>query len=224
MSVILPYQYKYLADKLGEMYAKIRDAYYKEGDPTAVYNIAQATLKQPSDPPTYSTGGIEAESDGTNWGCAPPEGAEDDNPDNAGYSQWIGNSAKYTAPPGSISRDLGTFWFQFVNTSFNSENAKALATTQVASALRNLNSHVVNRMSADAGGTDFTVSNIQDYYNNYAYVDDATAASVGMSASQLSLFDLGDESDLDASPTYFTADFKELCERINVDTSGPYFP
>jgi len=238
MSVILPYQYKYISDKLGEMYAKIRDSIYKEGDATAAYNVAQQTLSQVSDAPEYSIGGIDAEPDYTTWGCAPADTTtESESSSDSEYSDWIENTTKYSAPPASIGNDLKTFWYTFANTNFNNENAKVLATAQVGNALRRLNKHVVNRMSsnvaanrttADVGGplsegdsAIFTVSNITDYYNNYAFVSDADAAIVNMNASQLSLFDLGNQGGespdgLDSSPTYFSADFVELSSRIGV--------
>jgi hypothetical protein len=226
MSVILPYQYKYLADKLGEIYGKIRDAVYNESDPTSAYNVARATVTQLSNPPTYSLGGIEAESDATTWGCAPAGTGESEDPTNSDYSEWTENTAKYTAPPLSITKDLKTFWFQFANTTFNNEQAKVLATSKVSQALRNLNSHVVSRMSADTSANRFSetfaVSSILDYYNNYAFVSDANAATVGMSASQLSIFDLGAVAGLDPSPSYFSANFVELSSRIGVTIPTQY--
>lgn len=220
MSVILPYQYKSLADKLGAIYAKIRDSVYDESDSTCAYRVAQSTLSEASDPPTYSAGGINAESDYTTWGCTAAGSGESEDPNNDNYSSWISNTTKYTAPPGSIGKDLGDFWFKFVNTTFNDEAAKRLATAQVGDALKKLNSHVVSRMSQGPGES--TISNIGQYYSQYAFVSDATATGLGMSASQLSLFDLGDEAGLDASPTYFSQDFAELSARIGVTINSQY--
>jgi len=229
MSVILPYQYKAIADKLGAIYGKIRDSMFNESDSDTAYNVAQLILSETSNAPHYTTGGLHAESDVTTWGCAPAGTGESEVSSNANYSVWIGNSAKYTAPPNSIGTDLSIFMYSFANTTFNEESAKTVATNLVGNALRKLNAHIVKRMSSSTSanrtgldGTTFTVNNISDYYTNYAYVSDADAVAVGMSASQLSIFDYGTEAGLDASPTYFSQNFAELSARIGTTINDQF--
>lgn len=210
MSVILPYQYKFIADRLGEMYAKIRDSYFKEADATTCYSIAQDILTAPSNSPVYDEGGINAEPDTTTYGCLEPGTGESADPNNADYSVWISSASHYSAPPYSVSKDLGTFFYDFANSTFTEAKAKQVASNAIGGALKKLNSHIILRMSG--------ITTMAQYYSTYAYRTDE--ASYALSESQLSLFDYGGDAALSA--VYFSQDFAELSAQNGVTIDSQY--
>jgi len=203
-SVILPYQYKYIADRLGNIYAKIRDAIYDEADQNSAFFEAQKILTTESNSPVYSEGGIYAEGDGNQWGNGAPSGDESDDPTNENYSAWL-SSTRYVAAPGSIGKDLGRIFGDFPTQRFSSEQAKTQAASFCSASLRALNQHVVRRSHG--------ISNITEYYSTYSYRWDADDPLQG--ESKLSLFDYGDDGDTQ-NWSYFSQDFAELSSQVGV--------
>lgn len=190
MSVILPYQYKYIAEKLADAYAKVRDSLYKSSG-ESVYSIAQETLVEDANV-TGSAGGVESADDTTIWGSTATSGTN------------------YTAPPGSIAKDIGSSWYDFANSNFTETQAKSYASGLIGPSLKKLNSHIVKRMAG--------ISTIASYYSTYAYTSDAdhTAAGMDPTKGELSLFDYGGEP---YSWNYFSEEFVELSDQIGITIS-----
>lgn len=203
-SVVLPYQYKYIADRLGIIYAKIRDAIYDESDQNSAFFEAQRILTSNSNPPIYSEGGIYSEGDGSQAGNGAPISGESDDPTNEDYSEWLA-STRYVAAPGSIGKDLGRVFGDFPTQKFSYAQAKQDASGYCSAALRALNQHVVRRTHG--------ISSITEYYNTYSYRADAQDPNEA--ESKLSLFDYGDDGDT-PNWSYFSQDFAELSSQIGV--------
>ena len=104
-----------------------------------------------------------------------------------------------TDPPGSISNDLGSFWFKLANNDLTEIQAQRIASGLFSGALRRLNTHVVKRSG---------VASIAAFYSAYAY-----------SASFSSDFNLFDPND---SSSYFSEEFAELSDQINVTIDSQY--
>lgn len=190
MSVIYPSQYKTIADRLGEAYALVRDSIFKDGSGSSdtAYSKIKAAAEVVSD----------SGEDETIRGCGAPISGESTDSTDVNYSIFI-SGIRYTAPPSSISNDLGTSWYSVLNTKLNETNAKKTAANLFSTALRKLNTHIVTRM--------YGYSTINNYYASYAFVSDAVHVSQGLGLGTLSLFDAaGAPSD----DIYFTADFAEL--------------
>jgi len=205
MSVIYPSQYKTIADRLGEAYALVRDSIFKDGAGST--NTAYSKIKAAAQ--VISDSG----EDETIRGCGAPISGESTDSTNANYSVFI-SGVRYTAPPSSISNDLGTTWYSMLNTKLNETNAKKTAANLFSTALRKLNNHIITRM--------YGYSTINNYYASYAFVSDAVHTSQGLSLGELSLFD-ADGSPVDG--TYFTADFAELSTYAgNTVTAGYIAP
>ena len=197
MSVILPRQYKVIADELGEAYAKLRDAVFKDGPSytdSSVENVLAISDAQDSVP------------DNTSRGSGAPGTGESEDPADAAYSDWIA-SGKVTAPEGSVARDMGSPLFTLVNTTARETNAKRVASAQFGGYLRSLNSHIVARI--------FGVNSISGFYQLYAYVDD--------SDPDMNLFD-SDSVTPGIQASYFSADFCELSDQIGVTIDEEYCP
>jgi len=97
-----------------------------------------------------------------------------------------------TDPTGSISSDLGSYWYRAANNTLTEEQAKTIAANLFSTTLRKLNSHVVSR-----SGT----GSIEVFYSTYAFVSGNT---------DFSLFTENDQS------SYFTTEFAELSAKANV--------
>ena len=97
-----------------------------------------------------------------------------------------------TDPTGSISSDLGSYWYRAANSTLTEAQAKTIAGNLFTATLRKLNSHVVARSGS---------SNIAAFYSTYAFVDGNT---------DFSLFTENDQS------SYFTAEFVELSAKASV--------
>lgn len=199
MSVILPRNYKEIADELGEAYAKLRDSIFEDGPDytdSSLPNIMAISDSQDSVP------------DNTNRGSGEPDAGEGESEDPAdtGYSIWL-ESGKVTAPEGTIAVDMGQPLSRLVTSTGTETNAKRVASGQFGGYLRSMNSHVVNRY--------FGVNSISGFYQLYAYVGDEDP--------DLNLFD-SDPDTPGVQVDYFTADFCELSAQIGVTIEEPFCP
>lgn len=218
MSVILPRRYKEIADELGSAYAKVRDSLFADGvdlSDSIVPNVLNVSTAQDANADDNYLGsgtpddGVRTEIDGGAPTPAVPPGTESDDPNNANFSNWLNTSpTKITAPEGSIAQDMGTPLFNLVNTTASEANAKSTSANLFATYLRAMNNHVVNRT--------FGVSNINGYYQTYAYIS---------GQQDMSLFDSDPSTPgiLDG-PSYFSAEFCELSAQLGITIDATYCP
>ncbi len=203
MSVIYPRTYRLISEELGAAYAKVRNAIYTDG---ALFD--NSALGDTQDIASLQLDNADDNYDGSKT----PDSLADLLPSSAGFSVWTA-SAGFTAPEGSIAKDLGIPLFTLVNSTISETNAKAIAGRLFGTYLRALNSHVVTRTSG--------ISTIGGYYQTYAFIAD-TSTDLNYE-DELNLFDSDPTSiGLGASPSYFTADFVELSAQIGVKIDSQF--
>lgn len=105
-------------------------------------------------------------------------------------------------PPASIANDLGTEALTF-GSKFADTAAKNLAASQFSSTIQKLNAHVVKRTKS---ATAETVNNISQYFDAFRLVSGSAEMSLHSN----------DGVSVDTN-YYFSQDFDELCDELNID-------
>jgi hypothetical protein len=108
-------------------------------------------------------------------------------------------------PVGSIANDLGTAIYNF-DQKFTSNNAKDSAAQYFGQFLASLNSHVIKRTTTG-------VASIADYFNKYKNPNGVLDMC----------FYTGSSANASDTNYYFSQDFQELCNRLNIQLGNNIF-
>lgn len=192
MSVLKPRDYKLITDELGEIYKKVRNSLFQDGDLV------------PSDSGRFNIDtiiGITTAADDTTYeGSREPGTGESVDPLSPNFDDYL-EGGDVVAPPNSIGNDLDGVFFRSLNQNFTSSAARSRAASQISTEFRAINGHALNRTDG--------ITTITAYYDAYGFTQ-TPSGDQAMFDDGMGGFD------------YFTADFIELSTELGtaIDAQG----